>query len=82
MGLPEVSEMKSKTVAMLVLAVVGALIITAGGAYAMGRQTNSQVGNYPGYAYGSGMGPSMMGSGSGHRGMMGGYGTMDELNGT
>lgn len=82
--------MENNNAAILVLAIVAALVVTATGAYAMGRQTG-YLGNtgssYPSSAYGSGFGPSMMGGSTGYRGgmmggsagysggMMGGFGT-------
>lgn len=74
--------MENKTVAILVLAMVTAVVITAGAAYAMGRQNSGQTGNYPNQSYQRGMGPSMMGGAQGFRGMMGGYWMMDQFNGT
>jgi len=75
--------MENKTAAILVLAVVATLIVTASGAYAMGRGGNSAVGPYAGTTYRSGMGPSMMGGSAGYPGgMMGGHGMMGAWNGT
>ncbi len=77
--------MQNKTAAILILAVVASMLVTAGVAYAMGRQTTS-TGNYaPGTNSGYGMGPSMMGGYGGYQGgMMGGYhgGMMGAWNGT
>ncbi len=77
--------MENKKAAILVLAIVAAVIVTASGAYAMGRQATSQAAPYTG-AYPYGMGPGMMGGfggPAGYRGgMMGGYGMMGYWNGT
>ncbi len=71
--------MENKKAAILILAIVAAVIVTASGAYAMGRQTTTQTSSYSGATYPSGMGPGMMGTFGGqanHHGMMGGYGMM------
>ena len=66
--------MENKTAAMLVLAIVASLVVTAGAAYAMGRQTSTTGGYTNGSSFRSGMGPSMMGGASGHwGGMMGAW---------
>ena len=69
--------MENKKAAILVLAIVAAVMIAAGGAYAMtGRGIASYANSYPSTVHWSGMGPSMMGGSAGYRGgMMGaGYG--------
>lgn len=63
--------MENKKAAILVLAIAAAVAITAGGAYAMGRQTTNNFSPYAGTHYTSGMGSGMMGGYAG--GMMGGY---------
>ncbi len=74
--------MENTKAAILVLAIAAALIVTATGAYAMGRVGNN-TGTYPNTAYGAGMGPSMMGGSYGYAGgMMGGHGMMGAWNGT
>ena len=71
MGSSEVKKMENKKAALLVLAVVAAVAVTAGGAYALGMQSTVAPGTYDGY----GGGPSMMGGSYGyHGGMMGAYG--------
>lgn len=67
--------MENKKAAILVLAIVAAVAIAAGGAYAMGRPVTNTGYTYPNSGYRSGMGPSMMGGYGGYSGMMGnGYG--------
>ncbi|MDE1853840.1 MAG: hypothetical protein KGI38_08870 [Thaumarchaeota archaeon] len=69
--------MENKKAAILVLAIVAAVVVTASGAYAMGRQAPGAGSSYPGTTYRSGMGPSMMGGSAGYAGgMMGGHGMM------
>ena len=65
--------MENKRAAILVLVIVAAVAITAGGAYAMGRQTSGRWYS-PGANYGYGMGSWMTGGSAGYGGMMGGYG--------
>ncbi len=68
--------MENKTAAILILAVVASVVVTAGAAYAMGRQNAFQASPYGGF-YGPGAGPSMMGGAYAYPGgMMGGYGMM------
>lgn len=87
--------MENKTAAILVVAMAVAALIAAGGVYAMvGRQAAVTGNAYPGTAYGSGVGPSMMGWSTGYAGgmmggyaggpggMMGGRGMMGDWNGT
>ena len=86
--------MENKKATILVLAIVAAVIVTASGAYAMGRQAPGVGSSYPSTTYRSGMGPSMMGGLSGYtggmmggstgyaQGMMGGHGMMGAWNGT
>ena len=62
--------MENKTAAILVLAIVATLIVTASGAYAMGRGGNSVAGLNSGTTQRSGMGPSMMGGSTGNAGWM------------
>ena len=73
--------MENKKAAILVLAIVAAVAVTAGGAYAMGRQVSGAgYANYSsGTNYGYRMGPGMMGGYAG--GMMGGYQGMMGNNG-
>ena len=60
-GFPAVNEMESKNAAILVLAALAAVVITASATYAMtGRPAGEIVGPNPGPTYGYGMGPSMM----------------------
>ena len=69
--------MENKKAAILVLAIIAALIVTASGAYAMGRGGNSAAGLSSGITGRSGIGPSMMGGSTGNSGgMMGGNGMM------
>jgi len=69
--------MENKTAAILVLAVVATLIVTASGAYAMGRGGNSAASPNPVTTERSGMGPSLMGGSAGSAGgMMGSGGRM------
>ncbi len=73
--------MENKKAAILILAIVAAVIVTASGAYAMGRQVTTQANSYSGATYPSGMGPGMMNSFGGqmnHHGMMYGYGVMSD----
>ncbi len=67
--------MEKKTAAILVLAMLAAVAVTAGGAYAMDRQS------YPtqSAASGSRMGPGMMGGQSGHPGGAMGGGFMQQM---
>ncbi len=66
MGFQEVKKMEKKTAAILAVALVAIVLATAGGAYALDRQSySSQTA-----AYSAGMGPGMMGGHPG--GMMGG----------
>ena len=68
--------MENNKATILVLAIVAALIVTASGAYAMGRGGDGVAGLNTGTNR-SGMGPSMMGGGAGYAGgMMGGNGMM------
>ena len=61
--------MEKKTAAILMLALLGAVAVTAGGVYAMDRQSYSGQNA----TYGHGMGPGMMGGrGGSPGGMMGG----------
>jgi hypothetical protein len=69
--------LENKKAAILVLALVAAVVVTASGIYAMGARTTGQ--GYAGPITGirSGMGPSMMSGSFGRAGgMMGGYGMM------
>lgn len=74
--------MENKKAAVLVLAILAAVAITASGVYAMGRQAVGTGSSYPIAGYGSGVSPWMMGGSSGQAGgMMGGYGMMRDVNG-
>jgi len=65
---------ENKTAAILVLLLVAAVAITAGGVYAMGWQGGSGTGTASGYG--------MMGGLTGYRGgMMAGHGMMGSTNG-
>lgn len=67
--------MENKKAAILVLAVVAAVAITAGGVYALGGQAGRTGYSVPGSSYGPWMGPGMTGRyGGSPGGMMGGYG--------
>ena len=71
----EVKKMENKKAMILVLAIAAAVLIAAGGAYAMGRQTGANGSSYPSFVYSHGMGPSMMGGfGGSYGGMMGNHG--------
>lgn len=63
--------MEKKTAAILAVALLAAVVATAGGAYALDRQSPTSQGS----AYGYGMGQGMMGGQGGHlgSGMGGGY---------
>lgn len=63
--------MEKKMAAILAVALVAAVVATAGGAYAMSRQSSPSQSA----TYGDGMGPWMMGGPGGHPGwsMGGGY---------
>ena len=81
--------MENKTVAVLVLATVAALIVASAATYAtMGRQTANTGNPFGSNANGYRMGSSMMGGSTGYvGGMMGGYsgragGMMGAWNGT
>lgn len=66
--------MENKKAAILVLAIVAAVAITASGAYAMGRQTGGTGYSYPSATQGPWTGLGMMGGYGGYPGgMMGGY---------
>ena len=60
--------MEKKTAALLVLALVASIVVTA--AYAMGRQTAAAAGTGYNSNSGYGMGPSVMGGHGGYRGGM------------
>ena len=66
--------MENKKAAILVLAIVAAVAITAGGAYAMGSQGVGNGYTYPSTAHGPQMGPGMMGGNWGFQGVMGSAG--------
>ena len=66
--------MENKKAAILVLAIVAAVAITAGGAYAMGSQGVGNGYTYPSTAHGPQMGPGMMGGHGGFQGVMGSAG--------
>ena len=68
--------MENKKAAILVLAVLAAVVVTASGVYAATGGHSTVPASYPGAEYGYGMGASMMGGYAGHGGMMGGYGMM------
>lgn len=69
--------MENKTAAILVLAILGAVVATAGATYALtARQAPYSGSSYSGTTNGYGMGPGMMGGYSGYGWMMGGHGTM------
>ena len=85
--------MENNKAVVLALVLAAAVVITASGVYAtMGRPSGANWGTYPNAAFGSGMGPSMMGdfgrnAGYGNpsgmmegRGMMGtGYGPYSSM---
>ena len=56
--------MEKKTAAILAVALLAAVVATAGGAYALDRQSPPSQGS----AYGYGMGQGMMGGQGGHLG--------------
>jgi hypothetical protein len=66
-----VKKLENKKVAILVLAIAAALVISVGAAYAYGERTGMQSYVQPGTTNWGGMGPSMMGGSTGYRGMMG-----------
>ena len=66
--------MENKNAAILVLAILAAVVITASATYAMmGKQAGGTGVPNPGATLGYGMGQSMMGGYSGSYGMMGGH---------
>lgn len=81
--------MENRKAAILVLAVLAALVVTAGGVYAAaGPETTRATSACAGAGYGYEAGPSMAGRCTGYEGMMGGdanydggmmggYGTLD-----
>ncbi len=69
--------MENKKTAILVLAILAAVVVTASGVYAANPQNAGAGSPYSGASYRYGMGPSMMGGYGGFPGgMMGGYGMM------
>jgi len=67
--------MENKKAMILVLAIAAAVLIAAGGVYAMGGQTGANGGSYPSFVYSHGMGPSMTGGfGRSYGGEMGNHG--------
>lgn len=65
--------MDNKRVAMVVLAVLAVVALTASGAYATGLRVAYPASTYPGAAYGCGVGPAVMGGHADHCGMTSGY---------
>ena len=63
-----------KKAAMVMLAMLAAVAITAGGVYAASTaQSTYSAGSYQGLGYGHGLGPSMIGGYPGHGGNTRGY---------